>query len=94
MRLIDADVLNKDLDWYDLDVCGHCGNEFAAGFEAARELVALAPTIDAVPVVRCKDCLLSEKIASPEGFLYCIQWDTVSEHDGFCHKGTKAKEGC
>ena len=67
MRPIDADVLNKDLDWYDLDVCGHCGNEFAAGFEAARELVAQAPTIDAEPVVRCKDCQHSESVANLEG---------------------------
>ena len=50
VRLIDVDELNKDLDLYDRDVCGHCGNEVAAGFEAARELIADAPTIDAEPV--------------------------------------------
>jgi uncharacterized protein (UPF0212 family) len=49
-RLIDADELNKDLDLFDRDFCAHCGNEFAAGFEAARELIADAPTIDAEPV--------------------------------------------
>ena len=48
-RLIDADALWKKLEfeqWYDN----------ADMDEIALPLVADAPTVDAVPVVRCKDC--------------------------------------
>lgn len=48
MRLIDADALECDLfdaDWA-LDNDEHM----------VQDIVAKQPTIDAVPVVRCKDC--------------------------------------
>ncbi len=47
MRMIDADAL---LD----DVRSHCESYFADDF--AREWVDKQPTVDAVPVIRCKDC--------------------------------------
>lgn len=47
MRMIDADAL---LD----DVKSHCETYFADDF--AREWVDKQPTVDAVPVIRCKDC--------------------------------------
>lgn len=49
MRLIDGDTLWEKLDdepWYDN----------ADRDEIALPIVAAAPTVDAVPVVRCKDC--------------------------------------
>ena len=46
-RLIDADLL---LD----DIRSHSESYFADDF--AREWVDKQPTIDAVPVIRCKDC--------------------------------------
>ena len=45
MRLIDADALIAE---YDRVHIGEPGN--------ARKLIADAPTVDAVEVVRCKDC--------------------------------------
>ena len=59
MRLIDADALTvglrlaakrmaaSDSEWL---------KGYADGLDAASNAVAEAPTIDAVPVVRCKDC--------------------------------------
>lgn len=47
-RLIDADVL---LD----DVRKHSASYFADDF--AKEWVDKQPTVDAAPVVRCKDCI-------------------------------------
>ena len=44
MRPIDADALKEDL------------TRFYANEVTARELIDEQPTIDAVPVVRCKDC--------------------------------------
>lgn len=64
MRLIDADALDKETrvknlsstfpDWYDLSIA-----EKSALIKLNRiftDIVREAPTIDAVPVVRCKDC--------------------------------------
>lgn len=49
MRMIDGDTLWEKLDdepWYDN----------ADRDEIALPIVAAAPTVDAVPVVRCKEC--------------------------------------
>ena len=55
-RLIDADVLSERLknldDW--------CRDLRKPGIEQARSIVHEAPTVDAVPVVRCKDCVYYE----------------------------------
>ena len=56
MRLIDADALIKE-------ACA----EGAYGY-VDSEQIADAPTVDAVPVVRCKDCIYSYE---QFGFIYC-----------------------
>ena len=55
-RLIDADALIKE-------ACA----EGAYGYVDAKQ-IADAPTVDAVPVVRCKDCIYSYE---EFGFIYC-----------------------
>ena len=62
MRLIDADELMKHSDWYDLATGKSIHG--VQNFE-----IASMQTIDAVPVVRCKDCKYheDEKI----GMVYC-----------------------
>ena len=52
MRLIDADVLIDDIR-------KHSQSYFADDF--AHEWVDKQPTVDAVEVVRCKDCVHQEK---------------------------------
>ena len=59
MRLIDADIFTSELDFAEADVCeefpdGYC--EFGFSREKIRELLRDIPTVDAVPVVRCRDC--------------------------------------
>ena len=53
MRLIDADALNDDIlkSAVMIDDRG-----IQTGYEIAIELIKRQPTIDAVPVIRCKDC--------------------------------------
>ena len=56
MRLIDADELNKfpiRLDHYDKE---HGNEHFVYGVESVLEYAEYLPTVDAVPVTRCKDC--------------------------------------
>ena len=62
MRLIDADAIpwcNYDLDNY------HC----FVGVD--KEYVDELPTIDAVPVVRCKDCKSSRELNEKERMCVC-----------------------
>lgn len=55
MRLIDADALIVDLQH-------RCSNE--TFYKQVKEsLIDCAPTIDAVEVVRCKDCFYSEPLS-------------------------------
>ena len=52
MRPIDADALAKFIDY------GHLNNpdEKLYSENDIREMIDMMPNIDAVPVIRCKDC--------------------------------------
>ncbi len=58
MRLIDADELEEKL--YDnmrkYDVYDSCETKIISGIMEAQDLIDDAPTIDAMEVIRCKDC--------------------------------------
>lgn len=55
-RLIDADAFDKRIRL----AVGSCEEEltedFKDGISTILEMMKTAPTVDAVPVVRCKDC--------------------------------------
>lgn len=75
MRLIDADELKKKLFVFDMEF--HDGHHQKYYVYKEKD-VDDAPTIDAVPVVRCKDCAKRE---------YCRTtnvWATVPDDDWFC----------
>ena len=60
MRLIDADIFASELDFADADVCeefldSYC--EFGFSRENIRKLLRDAPTVNTVPVVRCRECV-------------------------------------
>ena len=77
-RLIDVDALIAE---YDRVHIGEPGK--------ARKLMEDAPTIDAVPVVRCKDCrhsILPELMTAE-----CTYWHEVVGINGFCHHGEGRK---
>lgn len=85
MRLIDADSLitrlvplwnfHDDLDFANKDVWREIGN---------------APTVDAISVVRCKNCKHRD---AKDGFCKGREWlmQLVSD-DGFCDKGERSEE--
>ena len=77
MRLIDADALNYSThrecaghgEYYDIEII-------------TKSKIDNAPTIDAEPVVRCKDCRHSEKMkAKLAGRITAV----------FCHKNKKER---
>lgn len=54
MRLIDADALGIGI--CNFDVFSPEGTLYAKGWNQAIKILQKAPTVDAVEVVRCKDC--------------------------------------
>ena len=82
MRLINADLLIK----YKVSgVIGNLSGDFVPGFAIAQ-----APTIDAVPVVRCKDCANKQKCGD---VLVCMMTGKVVLPDFFCNFGAKMDGG-
>jgi len=68
MRLIDADALIRSTD-----------KESVHMYQ-----IALAPTVDAVEVVRCKDCRFFED-EDYYGNCYCEEWGNITNANGYCH---------
>ena len=50
MRLIDADE-------FEVYTCVNKSTDYVEGVQSVIEAIDAAPTVDAVPVVRCKDCI-------------------------------------
>ena len=98
MRLIDADAFESVLDYADSDVCeeypgGYCESGFSR--EKIKELLRDIPTVDAVPVVWCKDCVNGTVFVNKQGAEYvdCVLDDySVRKPTDYCSYG-KRKEG-
>ena len=56
MRLIDADKLQQFPIRANRCDKAHANTHFINGIESVMEYAELLPTVDAVPVVRCKEC--------------------------------------
>ena len=87
MRIIDADALGV----------GRCSKDilpdaYCAGWNGLIELIEKAPTIDAVPVVRCRECKWWQEdddighCDNPDGL------DNYAKPEDFCSYGER-KEG-
>lgn len=88
MRLIDADALKEQCFKFADDV-PRSAMAFAQG------QINCAPTIDAVPVVRCRDCVNGELCLNSQGAEYVVC--SMDEHhvwlpNGFCSYGER-KDG-
>lgn len=84
-RYIDADALFKtfeETEWYNN----------ADRDEIAERLLLEQPTVDAVPVSRCKNCrhmICTASIEHNEGevtkYYMCNYWHRPTDEDGYCH---------
>ena len=81
MRLIDAEALKSYVD--------ECSKEsrFRVYYGYAESFINDAPTIDAVPVVRCRECKYHEE----EGIemVYCPNMIGWVENEWFCANGER-----
>lgn len=80
MRLIDADVLSEGL--YDGEV-KNGGDLLMAMFQL---VIDATPTVDAVPVCRCKDC--SVGTCYSDGSVQC-EWSNGFYADDYCPRGKR-----
>ena len=98
MRLIDADRLNKPIYAEEDNITGSgmsydeiCG--YNDGIDIAWNEINQAPTIDAVPVVRCKYCIRRyDTDECPMCFLIEGNYCEYTNENGFCDRGER-KEG-
>lgn len=89
-RLIDAYDLAEIIENMKITVAGKPARWDDAKVSVLRE-IAQAPDIDAVEVVRCKDCKCYEEMKS-ENACFCNKFGGyVTEHD-YCSRAKK-KEG-
>ena len=89
-RLIDADVLYDEIT----DVTSSTGHDIMS-VKDIRWWIAHSTTIDAVPVVRCKDCMFARKVDSrrePKWKCVHLIWDGCTqwrESNFYCAYGEK-----
>lgn len=80
--LISTEALLKRTDWYSPDVR-----------DAVRNALRYVPTVDAVEVVRCKDCRYylnsNEKCGLVDTRLRFYETDKVWAEDSFCSYGER-----
>ena len=93
MRLIDADAFDKRIRL----AVGSCEEEltedFKDGISTILEMMKTAPAVDAVEVVRCRDCKNSEHWYADRRRCFLWHENGVSVSDGgFCNYGER-KEG-
>lgn len=97
-RLIDAKgkfVLNAG------DLTGHImcfENGYATVFDRSAKIICKfsildAPTVDAVEVVRCKDCGNSEPCNPPRGRVWCKKLCRYMKEDGYCSEPERKANG-
>lgn len=94
MRLIDAEKLLTDENYEkylkDILIEGETGEMYIRPKDIA-DLIANAPTVDAVPIIRCKDCvnwkqLDTAYITHTDGtpVYSCPLYDDWGDEDGWC----------
>lgn len=89
-RLIDADALHRKVKM-ETNPYGKPTIDYDSGVKVL-EWIEQAPTVDAVPVVRCRDC--KHAWIHPCGYVYCHRdgrnaYEMTFNLDGFCSYGER-----
>ena len=87
MRLIDADKIVEQINEW-LDQTGAIPLNTSYHFELLG-CIEDCPTIDAVHVVRCKECEYYNTTGCSEGFGWCESMDRGVSDDFYCANGAK-----
>ena len=95
MRAIDADEVFKaayDMACQSVLIPG-C-EDYAHGLREAANYIANAPTLDVVPVIRCRECKHKSQDISDKMRTWCSMWQCwILQGDGYCHMAAKIDAG-
>lgn len=91
MRLIDADALLAEVREQGVLGSGHSDSERE---DDVCDMIDHAPTVDAIEVVRCKDCVRkrAEYWVETDRFVVCSRYNISKNENGFCDYGER-KDG-
>ena len=84
MRLIDADkaIGRYYAEWEKQDI-----SDGAQDRDWLKQCIDEAPTIDAVPVVRCRECIYATRPG--DNIVYCDNFERDMMPDDYCSVGEK-----
>ena len=89
MRLIDADYGQKQLTIAEVE----CGKNFETDCNHVRDFLNAMPTIDAVPVVRCRECKYRFKNnGHDKSGCPIIDANIWMDDDDFCSHGERKED--
>ena len=95
MRLIDADAVYKILESCEIRKAT-IGNPltdweygYTCGIERAESEIECAPTVDAVPVTRCKDCVWNREKEWVDCYMSGMHGRNINN---FCSRGERKDE--
>ena len=95
MRAIDADEVFKAV--YDMacqSVLIPGCEDYAHGLREAANYIENAPTLDVVPVIRCRECKHKSQGISDKMRTWCSMWQCwILQGDGYCHMAAKIDAG-
>ena len=95
MRAIDADEVFKAV--YDMacqSVLIPGCEDYAHGLREAANYIENAPTLDVVPVIRCRECKHKSQGISDKMRTWCSRWQCwILQGDGYCHMAAKMDAG-
>ncbi len=74
--------------------------DFAAGLEYAMDIIGHIKAVDAVPVIRCKDCSYCRELCRnepyedlfAEGCMWCMNINDGVNPDGYCSNAKKKED--
>lgn len=90
MRLIDAEKLMDALNVFtDRE---HADPKWMACLESVKEIITFLPTVDAVPVIRCKDCQFYEPWNEKEGVCGGLADGSYVTCDGYCYEASRKEK--
>ena len=86
-RLIDREAL-LSFEKMDAELCATCGEHHTA--EDVIMMIKTAPTVDAVPVVRCSECIAYTPVDDNTGkCVFLIGEHQYTSPHGYCHLGER-----
>lgn len=83
-RMIDADALREQLVW-----CKEQAGRFDTYWDDVIERVDSLPTIDAVPVVRCKDCIYRNDTEKGKALMWLPCEEMRKGDNWYCAEGER-----